>query len=385
MRRSCACLTLALFACSGEPELPDRPVDMQFRASVEQLENSCGDADNYQNESGATAVVDVFLRSNGNVNISNWSWLVPGRGTYEDIVLKNGRIDHTLKVATSTEGKTYDHRLTGTVTQEAVDIELAVPARSWTTDGDCVRRVRIAGAARPLLDPNALDGAYKVLIADHGFACPGEKRVEGAAEGGTLVRVDHYASDKAAYQLGQLSFGGSVPDENGILDLEGPLFLGGFIELQGTVKGLFTPAEVDIAVDYGLFGDPTGCTFLFEAKGAKRIPSLEAVDNEYRVAIAMDDQCGFGLEPSESSAEIITQSDGKVVLVDPYLGVATEAQADGSLAYTSGSEEDGAVLTVKATAAPPRLDYSIEYRELQGADWCTVAYTAAGHVRYVFE
>lgn len=383
MRHGLVCSVLLVAACSGE--LPDTPVDMQFRVAIEQLENSCGDAENYKTDEGYTAIVDVFLRSNGNVNIGNNSFAVPGYSVYKDVPLKNGKVAYRLKVETSTPGKTNDHLLEGTVTPEHLDLTIAVNAQNWSADGaDCVRKTHLTGDPRPISDPAVLDGFYAVTVDDYGYACVGDPARTSVGQSRMLMEVDQYMPDKSVFYFGQLAWGGQ-PDAQGALESSFSSFAG-FFEIEGTVKGIFKPDDVDLSFESWFFGN-TDCTTLAYIKGAKRLPDPDRIDNEYRAAFSMNDGCALGIEGTETSVHLLTQADGKVVLVDPYLGgVEAALTADGQLSYTDGSEAQGAVLTMSGSVSPPNLDYTVEYKqETDPGTWCTVTYTTAANVRYVSE
>ena len=388
MRMMLACLPCALLAaaCGDDPQTgAAAPVDAVYRARVQGIENSC-DEDAIPDD--ATALLDVMARSDGTLNVSHRSTWIPGPALYRGVSRQDGRIDLALSIADELEVQ-YAQTASGTITAESVDLIVTSENRRWNGDTSerCVRKVRVTGTPRPFADPEALDGKYVLTANPFGYACPGDPPREESPARNLTLDADEYHHDRFVFFLGGLRFGPEIAHGGGAVDWKGSLFIdAGFfpIELEGTMKGEFTASAADFALEYGLYGDPSGCTFLERYRGAKRIPSVDAIDNDYRAEYRGRDDCrGLDID-FEGTIQLIGQPDGSIVLDE--FGYTTDfAAADGVLSYDYGSEEMGEVLTIRGNAEPPSLSYAVDYKALlEDGSWCAITYQVSAQARYVF-
>lgn len=366
------------------------PVDMVYRATVTTTENTC---DDYQAPEGMTAVVDVFLQSDGYVTLMNSSGLIPGESEYKDIGIFDDEVDYTATETWVGDVK-YRHTIKGTITDEEIDIKLTVEKRKPGA-GEferCRETAHIVGTRRPVFNPLDLDGKYRVRYDYYGYECPGGIPEEPVSWNVPLD-VNPYADGKTVLAFDE-------HDENvvmeidtptdGAVDWSGPVYLivpGWFYEFDGTLKGTLEPGNVSLELKFADLDDTSGCASRIVITGGKFLPNMVTPDNAYRTRFDMVNECEpVDGEPQtetfEYPTEIVGQDDGSVSLLQGSERITLEY--DGYRIHNSFTSPLGtATLTYEGVLDPPYMHYDIVYRYYIGTEEeCTVTYTTDSHVRY---
>jgi hypothetical protein len=387
MKRIAAFALCGLTACLAESQPYTAPVDMVFRVSVESLENTCDDK---QIPAGAMALFDVYRRTNGNADFRNGSGLIPGLGLYENIKIEDGMVDFEYELsAEGSSDKNFMHAFKGTVTWEALNLTLSVDSQRLVGDEtwvDCVRRVRLSGAPRGFLDATRVDGMYSLTVVTHESSCPPGQMTPETGRRNSVADFDEYAPGHVGTAIGSLLMDIPLPGEDGVLQWKGTgLFFVqhlGALDADITLTGTLRPDNVELTMRVQTLLTP-GCEWVSDLRGAKRIPSKEAVDNEYRVAYTLQDDCTQTTERIEATTQLVTQTDGTISLMDPYTSLSLIRSGD-ELWNNTGSTDQGWFLDLNGKIKPPWLEYSIDYHQRDNATgaWCRKSLTAGGVVRY---
>ncbi len=341
-----AVVLIALIGCSHRaPDDPDQVVDAQFRVSVTWLEDTCNDMPFYKLTPDVPGpVVDVLPRANGT--------------------------------------------LTGTITPEEMNVDLVVQREH--ANKKCVRRVNLFGHARPLLDPQALDGLYEITVSNYGIRCPHDATPPRLQEQYTTVfSVDQntygafvFSPTSRDWPSWLIAFGPFTLDKDGRMSWTGTLDRGAF---YGTVNGVVRPGAVDLELEYNLHDDTSGCPQRFTLRGAKRTYSPASIDNTYRVDIKVNDYgCDFGYFVGAGGAvDIITQPNGEVWLTDQRTTRILKPNGSSEYIEYRGSLLEGSMSRVIMTATPPHISYFVERKYLFNREWCTTSYTGTGVARFI--
>lgn len=379
--------TCCLFAL-GCADDPTEPVDAVFRVTIEPLENTC---DGNVPPEDVTVLVDVFRRTDGTVDIGKEVFWIPGPDRYEGVPIDGNEVDFAETRTSPYSGLTRESRIRGTLTPEAIDVTVSSESDRGIGGAyeTCVRRVRLRGAPRPFGDPDVYDGAYVVKLASYGYVCPGDPEPSAAEWTWRFVLdMNPITAERTIFSLDdQLNFSPTMPGPDGRMSWSGDMFLiseANFVELQGSAEGTCKPGDVDLDIRYRELADPSGCEYRYRMRGAKRIPSSAALDNEYRAVYDVRYGCIGASETFEAPVELITQADGQIEIKDAF-GRNVMALSDGAISSSFGAEEEGLILTYSGRADPPHLSYTAEYRLLGPAGWCSISYDVAGVVRYVSE
>lgn len=388
-------LLVCCFLLSACESAPPGPIDAIYRVHVEELENTCND---FTIPSDITALLDVFLRSDGG-NDLRWvtpgSLWVPQEFTYVNVrPADDGRVDH-VEIWNPAPERSYERSAVGTLTRDDVDLELTVNSDYW--DGEkrvpCVRRARIAGSPRPIFDPESHDGRYRVLVTSYLRTCPGDAEPSPDGSWYMVMDVSPFAADKTSFTIEDanrniLKFIPQMPITGDMMDWEGGMFIadgGGITQLEGKVRGTLDPDAIDLTIVFRLEDDTSGCEYRYDLTGAKRIPSLDSVDNEYRATYYLHDDCDGWEETYEAPVDVVEQPDlGLIDIKDAEIS-STVGLADGEISASFGSEADGWVMTYAGRLDPPHLSYTIEDRFYSGVynRWCTISLEVNGVTRYL--
>lgn len=366
------------------------PVDMVYSATVTTTENTC---DDYEAPDDKRVVVDVFLMTDGTVSFRNATEQIPGKRRYEGIPVIDGEVAHTF-IETWEGDVDFHHDFDGVITDEKIDITLTVESRK-SGDGPFVRcseTAHIVGKRRPLFDPTALEGKYRVRFDYFDRTCPGEPPAEPESWNAPM--------DVSVYTEGKQLLIFNERDQQFLMEIDKPvdghvdwsgevlLYLGGLLrKLEGSVTGTLEPGNVDMELAYRSPLDDPGCQARIRIRGGKFLPNTMTDDNEYRTRFDVADTCvTLGGAPErdtfEYPTEIVSQDDGTVNLLQ-----GTERiwlQKDGLRIHNRFEASDGsATLTYEGTLTPPTMQYDVVYTYSIGTEIeCTVTYNTKSHVRY---
>jgi len=384
-------LAAVLAACGDdEPGFWDeRPVDGQYRVTISQQKNTCAEDGPGADE---TAIIDMFLRTDGRYDLRHGVWWLPLDFTVSGLDRPGGNIDHEKKWKSSDGKTTYSYALRGTVTPDEMDLRVEFHG----TKG-CVEKLTLRGPPRGLLNPEALDGYYVLETTPYGYVCGGDPGVPGAAWN-TMATISAPTADNVWLKLADGTYlNPSPPAADGSVDWQGVLYfpMGFFtLELEASLAGHYGPAAVDLVLDYAIpeqmGGDPE-CLVRTAYDGRKRLPTVAAIDNEYRARITVINGCTddgvVRTEVSESELRLLGQSGGRIELWDSLNHVLLDND-DGRLSADFGGIAEGFTASYRGTLSPPLLEYEAEYALLDeaGAIVCTLTERVErGHGRYVFE
>lgn len=370
-------------ASDGARAFDGRPLDGFFVVTPEVLSNTCG---NTYDDAEGSMLVEFYLRDDGLYDIRHGSNVIPGPKLIEEVERDGGNIDYHVDHATSID---VDYRLTGTATPDGIDVELAY--KGYTR---CTTRLDLNGPLWPVADTNAVPGHYSTTRTTLGNTCDGANRQTGRPTN-TLLTVTEGSGGLTISSSENWTIEDVVPDASGDVDWYGVLRteMGSWSPTRAAkLRGRIAPDDLRLVLSYWEYGttpDTTLCADESSLVGAKRVPRTDAVDNDYRGNFSSEDGCYPYASPAQdvrSQARLITQPDGTVELIDPFVDMSVEI-ADGKLYGRTGSPPEGIMVTVEGTLAPPLLSYTITYDRFVSGLWdcsSTVTVTDA-HVRYVFE
>jgi len=390
MKRPVALPMLLLVVSCGDDKpgfWDDRPVDGQYRVTIEQSKNTCNDA---AFDPQATSIIDMFLRPDGLYDLRHGNFWVPIPFTVSGLPRPGGNVDYGEKWKSG--GDEYSYSIKGTVTPDAMDLDVV-----YRGTDDCVQKLRLYGAPRPLLDPTALDGDYTLSRTDLGLVCSDEAGTPGTSWK-TVNGIYSPRPDLVIFRLSDgTSFMPTPPDEQGLVEWYGTYYfpMGFFtLELQSWLKGKYGPDDVDLTLGFWPPGqDPAAsdCTVQARFKGQKRIPSLEGIDNDYRARFHYLNGCAEEAKDQDvtdqGALRLVAQDDGSIQLFDP-VNVVLLRNDGGELSADIGSAEEGYVGSYRGSLSPPLISYRAEYTlfDENGQAACTfVEEVTEGHGRYVFE
>lgn len=383
-----ALLTLTVSAaCGGKdgPAPPPIPVDGLYRYTLERTRNTCSDETAMQE--GTRGYIDVFARMDGLFDLHHGNVYLPLPFTVEGVSLAGSAVDHQdTWDGSDTE---YAYSIEGTVTRDALDLSI------WFRGVKrCEQDLRMTGMPFPIADPDDIEGYYSSTVTALGDSCDAGA---AATEWNTVstfwetgdgdIRATFF--DYVTVTLGPR--GGTDVDWQGTV----PFPMGFFsIDLEATLSGTYGPHGVDLRYEQWNFGEgpsTTDCRALYEIAGAKRLPSLAAIDNDYRVHYEVADGCTDDPDQrswdAEETARVTTQPDGGLWLQDRFSDVLV--LPDGADTYTGsqGAPEQGATLVRTLRIAPPDLSATYVYTAYaeDGTAACTIRVDASGLPRYVFE
>jgi len=384
-------VTLTCAACGGSEDRfwDDRPVDGQYRITISQQKNTCAKDGAGPDE---TAVVDMFLRTDGLYDLSHGVWWLPLDFTVEGINRDGGNVDHEKKWKSEGSDTTYRYTIKGTVTPDEMDLKVEF----WGTN-DCVEKLTLRGGPRGLLDPADLDGYYVLATTPLGYVCGDGQETPGDTWN-TMATISARTPDNVWLKLADGSYlNPSPPDADGNVDWQGVLHypMGMFeLQLDATLTGHYGPSDVDLVLGYKYPGQPeeeADCQVRTALRGHKRLPTIDSVDNEYRARITITHDCtedGVPVtEVNETQLRLLGQSGDRVELWDSLNHVLLSNQS-GELTANLGSVADGLMASYHGTLAPPLVDYRAEYVVIDEAGFpvCSLSERVEnGHGRYVFE
>ncbi len=389
--RSALALVFSLSACGDDgPDFwDDRPVDGQYRVTVSQQRNTCAEDGPGPDE---TAVIDMFLRTDGLYDLRHGVWWLPLDFNVEGVARPGGNVDHE-RTWKSGDGKTtYRYAIKGTVTPDEMDLKV-----EFRGTKDCIEEITLRGPPRGLLDPAQLDGYYVLATTPFGYVCGGDPATPGETWN-TMAAITAPAADNVWLKLHDGSYlNPAPPAADGSVDWQGVLYypLGMFdLPLDATLQGRYGPADVDLVLGYrfpGQEGDGVDCRMLTAFKGVKRLPSVASVDNEYRARFTVTHDCtedgSTVSEVSEGQLRLLGQSADRIELWDAVNHVLLSVDGD-SLSADIGGVAVGFTGSYRGTLTPPFLEYRAEYVifDEAGSPACSFSeIVERGHGRYVFE
>ncbi|TSC83974.1 MAG: hypothetical protein G01um101413_777 [Parcubacteria group bacterium Gr01-1014_13] len=371
------------------------PVDMEYNVSVETIEDTCG---NDPAPDGLTIPFNVALQTDNKINVWYPAGYAPGRGDYKGFIIYDGQTDFESKRPSKTGPGDDVVRISGSLTMDFMDI--TIEERRWrqeeTEPVPCIRKARLRGAARPFSTLTALDGKYEAYYDFYELVCPPGQPQENDPVPWTvpLDIKDQNGSALFAFDSYDENLMFAMPTEtlaSGNIDWDGAIYLIGrtsgiFYEFEGNVAGKFVDGSYYLRIKFHEIGDTTGCDFVLDANGAKRMPDPTSISNTYRLAFLESDACrhdAFGditLTKTEQEGEIVFHTDGRLTLMHSNERFNLKAQTDGS--YTGSWSAGGVTLKYKLTAAPPNLSFSFMYAWPTDEGYCDIATEVAGVPRY---
>lgn len=370
---------IALAAC-GDNDVPSDPIDMTHRVVVEELEDTCsgGPLDGPE-----TAFVEARLHADGTVELVEESLWIPGPGAFPSIRVHAGVVDYDATRATAYVDKVYPYRIDGTLTMEAMDLELT---EHWYRQGDfsdCVRRVRMRGAARALLDASSLDGLYEIDVRYYGETCGQDPLPPDPLGRQTLLLDADPREDGMRLWLdGLLAFDPGLPAADGSVSWSGPMTVSsieGPVATTGSYEGRFRPGEVAGDLAFRLEGQADGCAYRYRLEGARRPSTSTEPQNDYRAVFRVRDGCEGRVETVETRVTLVRQADGVMEVRDRfgawYIGF------DGTTLHAEDGDEY-VTAEFSGTADPPYLSYTVSFTYGQGDDACTYAWDVDAVVRH---
>jgi len=379
---------LSTISCGSDKRAsaPPIPVDGMYRYALERTRNTC--SDQLAMEEGRAGYLDVLARLDGTFDLRHGNAYLPLPFKVEGVELAGSEVDHA-DTWTGGGGTEYAYSVRGTISPTALDVEI------WFRGVDrCEMEIRMTGTPFPVADPNDVEGYYAMHVSSLGDPCDAnatEVEWNGVSTFWATLDDDIRAAlfEPVTVTLGPRG----LPD----VDWQGTIAypMGFFsLDLEATLTGTYGPSAVDLAYDQWAPGDgpaTTECRSQYQLNGAKRLPSLTAVDNDYRVHYAATDDCTE--DPTERTwaanegAQLITQPDGSVWLRDRYSDILLTEDASGAFTGTQGSVAEGYTLERTVRVSPPDLSatYLFTKYAADGTADCTIRLDAQGLPRYVFE
>ncbi|GEM_PF-3393149 len=379
MRRFIALTALAFAACGDNDRLSD-PIDMVYRVTVTELEDSCDDGSLAGPE---TAFVDARLHADGTVELVERSLWIPGPGAYPSIRVHGGVVDYDAQRASAYTEKVFPYHIGGTLTTEAMDLTLTEHWYRQPDFTDCVRIVRMRGAPRGFLDPADLDGIYEIDVAYYGEIC-GSDPLPSVPEGRQvlLLDADPRPDTLTLWIESYIGMNADLPGGDGRIDWDGPMTVStieGYVGTTGGLHGRFGPAEVDAELSFRLPGQAADCAYRYALTGAKRPSTATEPQGDYRVVFRVRDGCEGRTETRESHVTLVRQRADLMEVRDSFGLWFIPIDGDALSATDSGP---GVVATFEGAATPPYLSYTVAFTYGEGADACTYAWDVDGVARY---
>jgi hypothetical protein len=379
------CLSIAAAACGkdADPYRGPDTVDMSYVASVGWQSTTCGETDA---EKVKTIVVDVLLRSDGKVNIAGLNDAPFPVTFYEVPIGPDGAVSYD-KPLMDRDGNQYPQKIVGTLTSRKMELTVVSTDLSFT--GSCARALKITGTPRLLGDRASADGKYRVSSPYYEQWCP-DSPVEPDWDGTLTLDVAQLGDGKALLSLNDRSVFFIMPLKRAGGDvawkgtLHVPFFFGGWGEADGLVKGRIGADTADLVIDMPSTFD-ADCAERMVATGPRRLPSAGSLDNDFAVRHEWTDSCTMETKSNEWAVETVTQSDGKVWLMEEGEITALNLAPDGTFSATFGSDPSRGIAVYAGKIAPPAIEYSIVIQRIDFSTGalCVTTVSANGRARYL--
>ncbi len=344
------------------------PVDMEYRGTVDNIENTCG---NNPTSDGLIFTIDVALKTDGTMTISYPRDYIPGEGRYSGLVLRDGKVNN--KPATPGSDNEVVS-IVGSLTMEAADLTIEEYRPPFTYAGtnypSCVRKAHVYGTARNFWDADAFDGKYEANYTFYGNVCPTDPALPNPEfwtvpldvvnHGDSTIFAFNSHDENLLFEMRTENLASGNVNWSGDMYLLTPPF--GWDEFTGNVVGTFSNETYSLNLSFHDISDTSGCDYILRASGAKRAPDLDRIDNIYRLAISKTDSCSPNTngnpttETVEQEGAIVFMQDGRLTLMYGTSRTNLEKQADGTFGGHWESVLEKVDYTLSVT--PPNLSFS---------------------------
>ncbi len=395
MRRACFIFFLSFAACDSASTVgvtPPLPPDGVYHATVDPIENTCGRDFLPTSWSGQ---YEVMRRMDGLYDLKNYLDSAEWPLKFEGVTVKNGVVDHVEQWRSGYTGHTFDQSVVGKITREEIDVEVRMDWELKDNATPCVQRVLVHGPAWRLLDPASVDGRYRVMVSAYtpdGTVCPGDTPDEHPIQYYLFDVIQPAAGGPLKINFVTTPLRGTLPapGPDGTINtgkgwdyLQAWVKLVGFDRMWGSVQGTVRPDALDLILEFSEF-DTDPCAYRFHVVGAKSLPALDNVTNEYRASSSVQDVCAGRTSVYDERYFIVDQGDRQIELIDSYdftnyFNLAT----DGSFQATF--DKGGERTAYDGRIATPLLNFTSTFRSSDDNYRCALISAVSAHARFVFD